>query len=80
MVVVKVLMLRQCKMLIVVHYTSLSLGGVGVATTNMELEAISNSSCNSVWCINLSLDPETAWHIGLSTATFVSQNVTIVLF
>ena len=65
--------------------------GIGrPVTTNMELEVIGITSCtsifaqniscvnasfNSVWCTNLTVDPETAWHISISNASILSENV-----
>ena len=56
----------------------------------MELEVIGNTSCtsifaqnlscvnasfNSIWCTILTVDPETAWHISISNASILNENV-----
>ena len=62
----------------------------GPVTTNMELEVIRNESCTSifaqtlscvnasfdtVWTNNLIVDPATAWHVDISNASIVHENM-----
>ena len=71
-------------------YFTQPIGIGGPVTTNMELEVVGNTSCTSifaqnlscvnasfdtVWTNNLIVDPATEWHVSISNASIVSENV-----
>ena len=71
-------------------YFTQPIGIGGKPTTNMELEVIANTSWTSIfaqsltcvnasfdtiWTNNLIVDPATEWHVSISNASIVSENV-----
>ena len=75
-------------------YFSQPLGIGGPVTTGMELEVIGSASCTSIFaqnlsCVNASFDtvwtnnlivyPATEWHISISNAAIVSENVSYII-
>ena len=71
-------------------YFTQPVGIGGPVTTGMELEVIGSASCTSIfaknlscvnasfdtiWTNNLIVDPATEWHVSISNASIVSENV-----